>query len=86
MTWIEAEAVCQTDGGHLTYVQSKDHLVWLAELVDNSKFWIGQFSCLYFDCFGLTRILLTHLIIVYILVEFNSSDFHGEGFAVFGHC
>ena len=42
LVWNAAEQQCQVLGGHLTSVDSKEHVDWLWKLARRRHFWIGQ--------------------------------------------
>jgi len=42
LIWNAAEQQCQVLGGHLTSVDSKEHVDWLWKLARRRHFWIGQ--------------------------------------------
>jgi len=41
LVWNAAEHQCQVLGGHLTSVDSKEHVDWLWKLARRRHFWIG---------------------------------------------
>lgn len=52
LTWNSAEQQCQVLGGHLTSVQSKEHVDWLWKLARRRHFWIGQLANLPLSTFS----------------------------------